>query len=143
MWKLAAIALALVPGLFGVVHWMVNAKSEALEQRMSHVEHEIDKGARFTAHDGNVMRERMTHHLDVHARDLAQLRETIDKIRFDDATAKANIMSLAQRFQRIEDRVYTMDLKPKTGGYRNAPYKMPVMPYAEEIWPAKLDMSFN
>lgn len=142
MWKFAAVALALVPGIFGVVHWMVEAKTEALVQRLIRVEHELDKGERFTAYDGDVLKTNLTSHIELHAREVIQLRDTIDKIRFDDATCKANVLNLAQRTARIEDRVYTMDIKPKAGRYRNAPYQMPIEPYIE-AWPAGLYKDFN
>jgi len=141
-WKVAAVALALIPGVFGVVHYMVGAKVEALENRIIHNEKELAKGERFTAHDGKLLERGLTLHIETHAKEVHQLRETIGEIRFDDATCKANVTSLSTRFSRLEDRVYTMDLKPKTGKYRNAPYMMPIQPY-DDIWPAAIHRSFD
>lgn len=108
-WKFAAVALALVPGIFGVVHWMVDAKTEAFNQRMSQAEKELEKGARFTAHDGEVLKRDITTHVDVHGREINQIREMLAKIRFTNATCQANVTSMNQRFMRLEDAVYARD----------------------------------
>ena len=140
LWKFAAVALALVPGIFGVVHWMVEAKSEAVNQRISYLERELDKGARFTAHDGQMLSKAINNHQDVHGRDLHTIRTLIDDIRFDDATFSANITNLTVRFLRIEDRIFAMDTLPNESEILKAPYKMPFEEFNDRFYPASRDL---
>lgn len=141
-WKFAAVALALVPGIFGVVHWMVEAKSEAVNQRLIYLEREREKGARFTARDGELLNKTMYNHIEVHHSDLKDLRRTIDEIRFDDATFKANITNLTVRFLRIEDRIFAMDTLPIDGDIIKAPYKMPFQEFNDRLYPASRDLRY-
>lgn len=125
LWKVAAATLALVPGLYSIIFYMVEAKTDNLTRRIVQIEQELSKGPRFTAHDGEALREQIELAKQHHHDDTRTIGELLDKIRFDDATCKANMGALQQRFNRLEDRVYSADAIQKENYFRDAPYKEP------------------
>jgi hypothetical protein len=125
LWKVAAATLALVPGLYSIIFYMVEAKTDNLTQRVKHVEQELSKGPRFTAHDGELLKAKVHQVEEHHHQDAKTIGTLLDKIRFDDATCKANMGALQQRFNRLEDRVYSTDTLQQDGHFRNAPYMKP------------------
>jgi ribosomal protein S18 len=122
-WKIAATALAILPGLYSVVYFMVQAKMEATDKRLEYLEYQAQKGERFTSHDGAILERTLTNHLATHQREVDQLRTHLNEARYENAAAKANISNLQKRFLRMEDKLFTLDTNPQLEDFRKAPHR--------------------
>jgi hypothetical protein len=124
VWKIAATSLAIVPGLFGVTHFMVKASMESMNTRVLFLEKQMGLGARFTAHDGEVIRSQMHDLISRHERDIDARRAVDEKIIFEDATLKANQQSVMLRITRMEQKLYAWESSPNEGDFKNAPFRI-------------------
>jgi hypothetical protein len=138
-WKVAATSLALIPGLYGIIFFMVQAKTESLDVRLRYLEMEMAKGRRFTMKDGEGLHRQLEQLAIRHDRDRELIREADEKIRYEDASLKANQQNLIVRFARLEERIYAYDVERGKNGAKKAPYKLPHN--FEDFRPAALDFN--
>lgn len=101
---ISAIAL-IIPLQYGLIFFMVEAKTDSLRQTVEQLTAEARKGARFTQHDGD----RLDNRLDRHGESIAQIHKNDADLRELVAEIKVQQANVLYRLNRLEDLVQVHD----------------------------------